>query len=280
VLAQPAESSQNLRLDQLFINTIRTLAIDAVEKAKSGHPGLPLGAAPMAYVLWTRVMRHNPANPRWVNRDRFVFSPGHGSMLLYALLHLTGYDLTLDDIKAFRQYGSRTPGHPEYGLTPGVEVTTGPLGQGFATGVGLAMAEAHLGAVYNRPGHAIVDHYTYGMCSDGDLMEGVSHEAASLAGDLHLGKLIYLYDRNEVSLAGATELTFREDVEARFRACNWQVLHVRDGNDLPWSSSARPLATVARPGQAPSRLTEPRWASRRFAARSSPSDGRGPTRRL
>jgi transketolase len=219
-------------LDQLCVNTIRFLSVDAVQKANSGHPGLPMGAAPLAYVLWTRFLRHNPLDPGWPDRDRFVLSGGHGSMLLYSLLHLTGYDLTLDEIKNFRQWGSKTPGHPEYGLAPGVEVTTGPLGQGFAMGVGFAVAEAHLAARFNRPDHAVIDHYTYGIVSDGDLMEGVSHEAASLAGHWQLGKLIYLYDDNHISLAGATDLTYTDDVTKRFEAYGWQVLMVDDGNDL------------------------------------------------
>jgi transketolase len=219
-------------LDKLAINTIRTLSIDAVQKANSGHPGLPLDAAPMAYVLWTRFLHHNPKNPKWPDRDRFAFSAGHGSMLLYSLLYLTGYGLTLDDIKSFRQWGSRTPGHPEYRLTPGVELTTGPLGQGFANGVGLAIAEAHLGATYNRQGHPIVDHRTFGIVSDGDLMEGVSYEAASIAGHLRLGKLVYLYDANQVTLAGSTGLIFTEDVGKRFLALEWHVQDVEDGNDL------------------------------------------------
>ncbi|HTP07799.1 MAG TPA: transketolase [Anaerolineae bacterium] len=219
-------------LDQLCINTIRFLSVDGVQKANSGHPGLPMGAAAMSYVLWTKFLRHNPSDPNWPDRDRFVLSGGHGSMLLYSLLHLTGYDLALDEIKNFRQWGSKTPGHPEYGLAPGVEVTTGPLGQGFAMGVGLAMAEAHLAACYNRPDHTIIDHYTYGIVSDGDLMEGVSHEAASLAGHWQLGKLIYLYDDNRISLAGATDLTYTDDVTKRFEAYGWQVLMVEDGNDL------------------------------------------------
>ena len=189
------------QLDQLAINTIRFLSVDAVQKADSGHPGLPLGAAPMAYVLWTRFLRHNPIDPQWFNRDRFVLSAGHGSALLYSLLHLTGYELPLDQIKRFRQWGSITPGHPERGLTPGVETTTGPLGQGFGNGVGMAIAEAHLAARYNRPHFEIVDHFTYGLVSDGDLMEGVSSEAASLAGQLELGKLIYLFDNNHVTLS-------------------------------------------------------------------------------
>jgi transketolase len=219
-------------LDQLAVNTIRTLSIDAVQQANSGHPGLPLGGAPMAYVLWTRFLRHNPRNPRWPDRDRFVFSAGHGSMLLYSLLHLTGYDLPLDELKRFRQWGSKTPGHPEYPLTPGVELTTGPLGQGFANGVGLAIAEAHLAATYNREGHTIVDHYTYGLVSDGDIQEGVAAEAASLAGHLGLGKLIYLYDNNAITLAAAAALSMSEDVGKRFEAYGWHVLRVDDGNNL------------------------------------------------
>jgi transketolase len=224
---------ESIALDGLCVNAIRFLSIDAVQKANSGHPGLPMGAAPMAYVLWTRFLRHNPQNPAWFDRDRFVLSAGHGSMLLYSLLHLTGYDLSLDQIKQFRQWGSLTPGHPERGVTPGVEVTTGPLGQGFGNGVGLAMAEAHLAARYNQPGHSVVDHYTYALVSDGDLMEGVSAEAASLAGHLKLGKLIYLYDDNHVTLSAATDLTFTEDVALRFRAYHWHVQTVRDGNNLP-----------------------------------------------
>ena len=219
-------------LDQLAVNTIRTLSIDGVQKANSGHPGLPLGAAPMAYVLWTRFLRHNPRDPKWPDRDRFAFSAGHGSMLLYSLLYLTGYDLSLDDLKHFRQWGSKTPGHPEYHLVPGAELTTGPLGQGFANGIGLAMAEAHLAATYNRPGHTIVDHRTFGLASDGDLMEGVSYEAASLAGHLRLGKIVYLYDSNQVTLSGSTGLIFSEDVQKRFEAMEWHVQHVQDGNDL------------------------------------------------
>jgi transketolase len=220
------------RLDQLCVNTIRCLAVDEVEQAKSGHPGLPLGAAPMAYVLWNRFLRHNPADPAWFNRDRFILSAGHGSALLYALLHLTGYDLPLEELKRFRQWGSKTPGHPEYGHTPGVETTTGPLGQGFATGVGMAIAEAHLAARFNRPGFDVVDHYTYALVSDGDLMEGISSEAASLAGHLGLGKLVYLYDNNHISIEGSTDLAFTEDVGARFLAYGWHVQRVEDGNDL------------------------------------------------
>jgi transketolase len=219
-------------LDNECINTLRFLSVDAVQKADSGHPGLPLGAAPMAYVLWTRFLKHNPANPEWFDRDRFVLSAGHGSMLLYSLLHLTGYDLPLEQIKQFRQWGSMTPGHPERGVTPGVETTTGPLGQGFGNGVGLAMAEAHLAACHNRPGAEIVNHFTYGIVSDGDLMEGVASEAASLAGHLKLGKLIYLYDDNHVTLAAGTDLTFTEDRARRFDAYGWHVQPVADGNDL------------------------------------------------
>src|SRR6476661_592912 len=219
-------------LDQLCINTIRALTLDAVQKAKSGHPGLPLGAAPMAYVLWTRFLRHNPQNPKWENRDRFLLSAGHGSMLLYSLLHLTGYDLSLDELKNFRQFGSKTPGHPEYGLTPGVEITTGPLGQGFANGVGMAMGAAHLGARFNRDGFPLIDHHVYAIVSDGDLMEGVAAEAASLAGHLKLGKLIYLYDDNHVTIEGFTSLAFSENVPMRFEAYGWHTQTVADGNNL------------------------------------------------
>src|SRR5919112_537088 len=218
-------------LDQLCINTIRALSIDAVQRAESGHPGLPLGAAPMAYVVWTRFMRHNPRNPKWQGRDRFAFSAGHGSMLLYSLLHLTGYDLSLDEIKAFRQWGSKTPGHPENILTPGVEITTGPLGQGFANGVGMAMGAAHLAAKFNKDGFPLVDNYVYAIVSDGDLMEGVSSEAASLAGHLRLGKLIYLYDDNHVTIEGFTSLAFSEDVPKRFESYGWHTSTVEDGND-------------------------------------------------
>jgi transketolase len=224
-------------LDQLCINTIRTLAMDGVQKAKSGHPGMPMGMADVAYILWTRFLKHNPADPAWPNRDRFVLSAGHGSMLLYSLLHLTGYDLPLDELKRFRQWDSRTPGHPEHGLTPGVETTTGPLGQGFANGVGMAIAERFLAATFNRPGFLIFDHYTYAIVSDGDLMEGISHEAASLAGHLGLGKIVYLYDDNEISIEGSTDLAFTEDVPARFRAYGWHVQEV-DGYDLPGIEAA------------------------------------------
>lgn len=219
-------------LDQQCVNTLRFLSVDAVQKANSGHPGLPLDAAPMAYVLWTRMLSHNPRNPQWVDRDRFVLSAGHGSALLYSLLHLTGYDLSLDDIQKFRQWGSKTPGHPERGHTPGVETTTGPLGQGFANAVGMAIAEAQLAARYNRPGHAIIDHATYVLAGDGDLMEGVAAEAASLAGHLKLGKLICLYDDNHVTLAAGTDISFSEDRARRFEAYGWHIVPVADGNDL------------------------------------------------
>lgn len=227
-----APDKASASLDQRCIDTLRFLSVDMVQKADSGHPGLPLGAAPMAYVLWQRFLKHNPANPLWSDRDRFVLSAGHGSALLYSLLHVTGYDLTLDDIKQFRQWGSKTPGHPERGHTPGVEVTTGPLGQGFANAVGMAMAEAQLAARYNRAGHVVVDHRTWVIASDGDLMEGVASEAASLAGHLKLGKLNVLYDDNSVTLAAGTDITFTEDRAARFAAYDWHVESVDDGNDV------------------------------------------------
>jgi len=230
--APVATENTNAELDQLCINTIRTLTLDAVQKAKSGHPGLPLGAAPMAYVLWTRFLRHNPQNPKWENRDRFLLSAGHGSMLLYSLLYLTGYDLPLEELQSFRQWGSKTPGHPEYGLTPGVEITTGPLGQGFANGVGMAMGAAHLAALFNKDDQKPIDHYVYAIVSDGDLMEGVSSEAASLAGHLKLGKLIYFYDDNHVTIEGYTSLAFSENVPKRFEAYGWHTLTVNDGNNL------------------------------------------------
>ncbi len=229
-------------LDNRAINTIRFLAVDAVQKANSGHPGLPMGAAAMAYVLWTRFLKHNPSNPKWPDRDRFVLSAGHGSMLLYALLHLTGYDLSLDELKNFRQWGSKTPGHPEYGHTPGVETTTGPLGQGFGNAVGMAVAEAFLAARFNRNGHKVVDHYTYAIVSDGDVMEGVAQEAASLAGHLKLGKLIMLYDDNRITLAAPADVTFTEDVPKRFEAYGWHTLKVEDGNDLDAIAAAIQLA--------------------------------------
>lgn len=228
----------NSDLDKLCVNTIRFLSVDAVQKANSGHPGLPLDAAPMGYILWTRYLKHNPSNPAWFDRDRFVLSAGHGSMLLYSLLYLTGYDLPLEQIKQFRQWGSKTPGHPERGHTPGVEVTTGPLGQGFANGVGMAIAEAHLAALFNRPGFEIINHYTYAIASDGDLMEGVASEAASLAGHLKLGKLIYFYDNNHVSLAAGTNITFTEDREERFKSYGWHTQTIEDGNDLEAISNA------------------------------------------
>ena len=219
-------------LDTLSINTIRTLAADAVQKANSGHPGMPMGTAPMAYTLWTRFLRFNPRNPAWANRDRFVLSAGHGSMLLYSLLHLTGHDLSLDDIKDFRQWGSATPGHPEYGHTAGVETTTGPLGQGFGNAVGMALAEARLAAEFNRPGHEIIDHRTYVIASDGDIMEGVQSEASSIAGHLGLHKLTVLYDDNRITIDGSTDLTFSEDVGKRYEAYGWDVHEVDAGNDV------------------------------------------------
>ena len=222
---------ENQTLEDLCINSIRILSADSVQNANSGHPGMPMGAAAMAFTLWHNFLKHNPADPKWVDRDRFVLSAGHGSMLIYSLLHLTGYDVSLDDLKQFRQWGSKTPGHPERGPTPGVEVATGPLGQGFGNGVGMAIAERYLAAKYNRPGHTIVDHYTYAIVSDGDLMEGIAAEAASLAGHLRLGKLIYLYDHNYISLAGATDLSFTEDVGKRFEAYGWHIRHVNEGND-------------------------------------------------
>ncbi|MFC1844738.1 transketolase [Thermodesulfobacteriota bacterium] len=223
---------QNQSLDELCINTIRFLSVDGVQQANSGHPGMPMGAAPMAYVLWSKFLRHSPRNPGWPNRDRFVLSAGHGSMLIYSLLHLNGYDLSLDDLKDFRQWGSKTPGHPEYGDTPGVETTTGPLGQGFAMGVGMAIAERHLAAKFNKPDQDIVNHYTYGIVSDGDLMEGISHEAASLAGHLKLGKLIYLYDDNKICIEGKCDLAFTDNTMKRFEAYGWHVQQVDDGNDI------------------------------------------------
>lgn len=230
-VAQPV-TTDALSLEQLCINTIRTLSMDAVQAANSGHPGTPMALAPVSYVLWTRHLRHDPQTPDWPDRDRFVLSCGHASMLIYSLLYLTGYDLSLDDIKAFRQLGSRTPGHPEFGVTPGVETTTGPLGQGVGNAVGMALAEAHMAAVFNRPGHVVLDHYTYFFASDGDLMEGVSHEAASLAGHLGLGKLIGVYDDNRITIDGSTDLACSDDVPKRFAAYGWHVINVDDGNDL------------------------------------------------
>lgn len=225
--------SQTSSLEELTVNTIRTLSMDAVQKANSGHPGTPMALAPLAYVLWKKVMRFNPRNPNWLNRDRFVLSNGHASMLQYAMLCLTGYDISLNDLKNFRQWESKTPGHPEFGITPGVETTTGPLGQGFVNGVGMAMAEAHLAAVYNRAGFNIIDHYTYGFCGDGDLMEGVSHEAASLAGHFGLGKIIFVYDDNQITIEGKTDITYSDNVASRFEAYNWHVQNLGDqANDL------------------------------------------------
>ncbi|WP_028612153.1 transketolase [Paenibacillus harenae] len=225
-------------IEQLSIDTIRTLAIDAIEKAKSGHPGMPMGAAPMGYQLFAKNMKHNPSNPTWINRDRFVLSAGHGSMLLYSLLHLSGYDLPLEELQNFRQWGSLTPGHPEFGHTAGVDATTGPLGQGIAMAVGMALAEAQLAATYNKEGHEVINHFTYSICGDGDLMEGISHEAASFAGHLGLGKLVVLYDSNDISLDGELSLSYSESVQKRFEGYGWQVLRVEDGNDLTALSKA------------------------------------------
>jgi len=246
--ATPA--ARDTSLDQLCINTVRTLAMDAVQQAESGHPGTPMALAPLAYVLWQRHLRYNPANPDWFGRDRFVLSAGHACMLLYAVLYLTGYDLSLDDIKQFRQWGSRTPGHSEHGLTPGVEATTGPLGQGVGNAVGMALAEAHLATLFNRPGHAIVDHCTYFVASDGDMMEGVSHEACSLAGHLKLGKLIGIYDDNRITIDGKTDLTFSDDTARRFESYGWHIERVADGNDLGALDAA--LAAARRQTDRPS----------------------------
>lgn len=231
-MAKTAGTKSAKNLEELSVNTIRFLSVDAVQAANSGHPGLPLGAAPMAYVLWIKFLRFNPKDPNWQNKDRFLLSAGHGSALLYSMLHLTGYDLPMEELKKFRKLHSKTPGHPESMLTPGIEVTTGPLGQGFGNGVGVAIAEAFLAAKYNRPGHNLIDHFTYGIVSDGDLMEGISAEAASLAGHLKLGKLIFLYDDNNISLDGPTNLAFTEDVLKRFDAYGWHTQRVTDGNDL------------------------------------------------
>ena len=288
-------------LDQLAIDTIRTLSIDAVQKANSGHPGAPMGAAPMAYVLWTRFLRHAPTHPDWPDRDRFVLSAGHASMLLYSLLHLTGYEVSLEDLESFRQWGSITPGHPEYGLTPGVEATTGPLGQGFANAVGMAIAERRLGYEFNRPGHEIVDHRTYVIASDGDLQEGIASEAASLAGHLRLGKLVVLYDDNGIQLDGPTAMAFSENVPERFDAYGWHTQRVGDGNDLvaieaaieaaladdrpsliavePTSATAARTSTTARrrtaPLLGPTRSASPRRLTAGIRTRASTS----PTRR-
>ncbi|MCK4693138.1 MAG: transketolase, partial [Anaerolineales bacterium] len=231
-------------LETRAINTIRFLAADAVQRANSGHPGMPMGTATMAYVLWTRHLKYYPTDPAWPDRDRFILSAGHGSMLLYAMLHLTGYDLPMEELKRFRQWESMTPGHPEYGDTPGVESTTGPLGQGFALGVGMAIATEHLAAMYNREGFTIFDHYIYSIVSDGDLMEGVASEAASIAGHLKLSRLIYLYDDNRISIDGSTDLTFTEDRAARFQAYGWHVLHVPDANDVKALDQAISAAKV------------------------------------
>ncbi len=242
-------SESRSKIDEICINTIRTLSMDAVQKANSGHPGAPMGLAPAAHVLWTRVMKHNPKNPGWLDRDRFVLSGGHASMLLYSLLHLSGCGVTLDDIKKFRQWGSKTPGHPEFGHTPGVETTTGPLGQGFANAVGMAMAERHLAARFNRSDHEIVDHFTYMMCGDGDMMEGISSEAASLAGHLALARLICIYDDNKISIEGSTDITFTEDVALRFKAYNWHILKVDNGNDIDaiFNALRKAKAEIERP---------------------------------
>ncbi|MEE4193995.1 MAG: transketolase [Anaerolineae bacterium] len=241
-------------LQEKAINTIRFLSVDGVQTANSGHPGLPMGTAAIAYTLFTRHLKHHPANPKWADRDRFVLSGGHGSMLLYSMLHLTGYDLPLEELKNFRQWGSKTPGHPEYGLTPGVETTTGPLGQGFATGVGMAIAEAHLAGVFNRGGKKIVDHYTFGIVTDGDLMEGISAEAASLAGHLKLGKLIYLYDDNKISIEGNTSVAFTDDTAKRFEAYGWHVIKLADGNDVEAIDAA---LTAAKADERPSLIICP-----------------------
>ena len=268
-------SSPNKELENLCINTLRILSADAVQQANSGHPGMPMGAAAMAYTLWTRFLKHNPADPQWFDRDRFVLSAGHGSMLLYSLLHLTGYDLSLDEIKHFRKWGSKTPGHPERGHTVGVEVSTGPLGQGISNAVGMAIAEAGLAARYNRDGHKIIDHHTYVICGDGDLMEGISQEAGSLAGHLQLGKLICLYDQNHISLAGATGLIFTEDVAKRFEAYGWHIRSVRDGNNTEDIDKAirearsRNSAAFDDSGPHPHRIREPEKAGQLFGARQS-----------
>ncbi|MCJ7621959.1 MAG: transketolase, partial [Anaerolineaceae bacterium] len=232
----------NNNLQERSINTIRFLSADAIQKANSGHPGLPMGCAAIGYTIWMQHLHHNPKNPKWFDRDRFILSGGHGSMLLYSLLHLTGYDLSLEDIQNFRQWGSKTPGHPEFGVTPGVETTTGPLGQGFSNGVGMAIVEAHLSSIFNKPDFEIINHYTYAIVTDGDLMEGVSSETASLAGHLKLGKLVYLYDDNRITIDGSTELSFTEDRGARFAAYGWQVLHVPDGNNVSAIDNAIKLA--------------------------------------
>jgi transketolase len=226
-------NSDKISIEELCINTIRTLSMDAVQKANSGHPGTPMALAPVAYILWRHFMKYNPEDPSWFNRDRFILSNGHASMLLYSILHLTGFDISLEDIKNFRQWGSKTPGHPEYRVTPGVETTTGPLGQGIMNSVGMAIAEAHLSSIYNKDGFNIIDHHTYAFCGDGDFMEGASHEAASLAGHLGLGKLIWVYDDNHISIEGPTELAYTDNVSERFESYNWHVQNLGDNaNDL------------------------------------------------
>jgi transketolase len=264
------------KLENLCINTIRMLSADAVQNANSGHPGLPMGAAAMAYTLWTQFLKHNPHNPKWFDRDRFILSAGHGSMLLYSLLFLTGYDLPLDQLKRFRQWGSMTPGHPERLETPGVEVTTGPLGQGVANSVGFAIAEAWLAARYNRPGHRIVGHYTYVLCGDGDLMEGVSQEAGSLAGHLKLGKLIGLYDQNRITLAGGIDIDFTEDVAKRFEAYGWHTRTVLDGNDT--EDVARAIQEAQAEEERPSMILvhTSRTTSHRMAAPSGKKSSKHP----
>src|SRR5210317_750416 len=237
-------------INQLSINTIRFLVVDAIQKANSGHPGMPMGCAPIAYRLYTKFMKHNPANPKWLNRDRFILSAGHGSMLLYSILHLCGYKISMDDIKNFRQWGSITPGHPEFGLTPGVETTTGPLGQGFSNAIGMVISQEYLASLFNKSDIKILNHFIYGICSDGDLMEGISHESASLAGHLKLGKLIYLYDDNHISIEGKTDLAFTENRLQRFAAYGWHVQQVDDGNDL--EAIAKALAAARNENGQPS----------------------------
>jgi transketolase len=249
-MSQAMKTDEGDKLDQLCINTIRTLAMDGVQQANSGHPGTPMALAPVAYVLWDRFLRHNPSNPQWPNRDRFVLSAGHASMLLYSMLHLSGYDLPLEELKRFRQWGSKTPGHPEYGLTPGVETTTGPLGQGVANSVGMAIAERWLAAHFNRPGHEIVNHRVYAIAGDGCLMEGVSQEAASLAGHLRLSNLVWIYDNNHITIEGNTALAFSDDVAARFASYHWNVLRVGDANDTDLLNRA--LQTALKENERPS----------------------------
>ncbi len=249
-MSQALKTDEGAKLDQLCINTIRTLAMDAVQQANSGHPGTPMALAPVAYVLWDRFLRHNPSNPHWPNRDRFVLSAGHASMLVYSMLHLSGYDLPLEELKRFRQWGSKTPGHPEYGLTPGVETTTGPLGQGVANSVGMAIAERWLAAHFNQPGHEIVNHRVYAIAGDGCMMEGVSQEAASLAGHLQLSNLTWIYDNNHITIEGNTALAFSDDVAARFTSYHWNVLRVADANDTDLLDRA--LQTASKETERPS----------------------------